>query len=98
MAEQADEARLQAGLRAKEDAYAAANAAKMDREERARYEMREARRRMAVERAVQAEGGGGGMATDRREAAQAAGLPGPWREDKVWDEGREGEGDMDEGL
>ena len=79
--EQAEEERLQAGLRAEEKAYATANAMELDCEKMARYERREMHRRMAAERAAQVEGGEVDMATDRREerraAAQAVGLPGP---------------------
>ena len=57
LAEQAEEERLQAGLRAEEEAYAAANAVELDNEERARYERREVRRRMAAEWDTQVEGG-----------------------------------------
>ena len=49
LAEQVLEERAAAGLAAKEAAYAVEHARDLDREERLRYERREARRRMATE-------------------------------------------------
>ena len=66
LAEQAEEVRLQAGLRAEEEAYADANTTELDREERVWYKIREAWRLIAMEQAAQADEGGEDMATDQR--------------------------------
>ena len=101
LAEQAEEERLQAGPRAEEEAYAAANAMELDNEERARYERRDVCRRIAAEWDTQVEGGGGhgdGLAGGATGGGVSGRLARTRGEDEEWDEESEELGDVDEGL